>query len=217
MTVGRLTILFLAVLSITLGTPSVHAGTMALNFEFNTPGNDEGWQHNGSINGGSSDINGPTAVTASSGEGVLTAQQLPGNGDLRVLYNPDIALPAGFTDWCSIEVRFRQLDGLNGTPQALAGSLGLLHLGINTAAFSIDGNDFVEETPGSTEFWYTGSLDISGLGSADILQIRLDPLASTSLDYELDYVRVLATAVPEPAGFVMLMLSALTMGMLRRR
>ena len=196
----------------------------AFAFEFETPGVDEGWQHNGATNGGSSDITGPTAVTVTgTGEGVLTAQQLPGNGDLRVLYNPDLTLDTGtFSSWNSIEIRFRQLDGLNGSPQTLTGATSAMHLGINAAAISVDGSAFTEEVPSEVpsdpEFWYTATLDITGLGTADIIQIRIDPLTSTTGDYQLDYVRVTAIAVPEPGTFALIS-GALALGfiMVRRR
>jgi len=187
-----------------IAIPQAADAALVTAFEFNTPGDDEGWQHNGAINGGASDTTGPTSVTAGSGEGVLTAQQLPGNGDLRVLYNPDFSLPGGFTNWTTVEARFRQLDGLNGNPQALAGNLANLHFGVNSAAISIDGTGFVEETAGDSGFWYTASLDISGLGSSDITQIRLDPLASTTLDYQLDWVRVNGAPVPEPSTLALM-------------
>jgi hypothetical protein len=73
----------------------------------------------------------------------------------------------------------------------------------------------VEETPADTEFWYTASLNISGLVAADIAQIRIDPLASTSFDYQLDYVRVSAEAVPEPSSVALLGLAGI--GLLSRR
>lgn len=212
-------VIILAVLALTV-PQAVHAGTIAFGFEFNTPGDDEGWQHNGATNGGSSNTTGPTAVTvAGTGEGVLTAQQLPGNGDLRVLYNPDLALDTSlYSSWDAVEVRFRQLDGLNGTPQALTGNTANMHLGINgTATISVDGTAFVEETPGSTEYWYTATLDISSHGTADITQIRLDPLASTSLDYQLDFAHVCAVPIPEPAGVCVLALGVLASVVVARR
>jgi len=192
----------------------------AFAFEFETPGVDEDWQHNGATNGGSSDITGPTAVTvAGTGEGVLTGQQLPGNGDLRVLYNPDLTLDTGaFSSWNSIEIRFRQLDGLAGSPQTLTGATSGMHLGINTAAIFVDGSAFTEEVPSDPEFWYTATLDITGLGTADITQIRIDPIGSLTQNYELDYVRVTAIAVPEPGTFALIS-GALALGfiMVRRR
>lgn len=212
--------LLLMALFAALAMPQCAQADLAIAFEFDTPGDDLGWQHNSSF-GGSNNTNGPTAVTvAGTGEGVLTAQTAPTNGDPRVLHNPDLMLPAGFTAWETVEVRFRQLDELNGSPQALAGTLGNLHLGINgNSTISVDGNAFVEETPGDTEFWYTATLDISGNLANDIIQIRLDPIASTSLDYQLDYVRVNATpeasVVPEPSSIALLGLAG--MGLIARR
>jgi hypothetical protein len=174
------------------------SAAIAVQFEFNTAGDNEGWTHNGAINGGAT---GAKQVTAGSGEGVLTAAALPGNGDLRVLYNPDIALPGGFTGWTTIDVRFRQLNGLDGAPEALTGTLTSLHFGTTgSGSSSIDGNGFVEETPLDTEFWYTASVDISGMGANDITQIRLDPIADTTKDYQIDWVRVSANPVPEPSS-----------------
>ncbi|MAT71532.1 MAG: hypothetical protein CMJ58_18650 [Planctomycetaceae bacterium] len=172
-------------------------------FEFNTAGDAEGWTHNGANGGGS----GAKQATAAGGEGVLTSVALPGNGDLRVLYNPDISLPAGFANWTTIELRFRQLDGLDGNPQALAGDLALLHFGIEPgSSFDSDGTIFTEESAGDPEFWYSASLDISGHGAADIAQIRIDPLASTTLDYQIDWVRVNGARVPEPSATLLAML-----------
>ena len=107
------TVIFLLALASMAMTQAANGAIV--DFEFNTPGDDESWQHNGSTNGGASNMTGPTAVTVSgTGEGVLTAQQLPGNGDLRVLHNPDLSLPAGYSNWTNVDVRFRQLNDLNG-------------------------------------------------------------------------------------------------------
>lgn len=181
-------------------------------FEFNTPGDNEGWTHNGANGGGS----GATAVTAGSGEGVLTGVAPAANGDLRVLYNPDLVLDTGlFTSWSTIDVRFRQLDA-TGAPRALDGPLTGLFLGA-TGGGSIDGTAFVEETPGDTEFWNTASLDISSLGTADIAQIRFDPVAGVGLNYQLDYVRVSGAPVPEPSTLALLgLLSVAAVGRMRR-
>ena len=140
---------------------------------------------------------------------------------MRVLYNPDLTLDTGaFSSWNSIEIRFRQLDGLAGSPQTLTGATGGMHLGISSATISIsvDGSAFTEEVPLDPEFWYTATLDITGLGTADITQIRIDPIGSLTQNYELDYVRVTAIAVPEPGTFALIS-GALALGfiMVRRR
>lgn len=188
----------LAVLAVAIGANLGEAAPI-LSFEFNTPGDREGWQHNGSANGGTS---GPTAVTASGGEGVLTSVFAgPGSADLRVLYNPDFSLPAGFDSWTAVDIRFRQLDD-QGAPRDLEGADSQLHLGINAGAISINGSGFVEETPGDPGFWYTATLDISGNAANDITQIRIDPIATLqTANYELDYVRLSGVpAIPEPAS-----------------
>ncbi|QDT68758.1 hypothetical protein MalM25_16830 [Planctomycetes bacterium MalM25] len=180
--------------------PSLAAAAPILSFEFNTPGDTEGWQHNGGANGGTTGL---TTVTTSGGEGVLTSTTLgpATSGDLRVLYNPDFSLPAGFDSWSAVDIRFRQLDD-QGAPRDLAGADSSLHLGINAAAISINGSGFVEETPGDQEFWYTATLDISGNAANDITQIRIDPITTLrSANYELDYVRLSGVpAIPEPAS-----------------
>ncbi|MFK7911979.1 MAG: PEP-CTERM sorting domain-containing protein [Akkermansiaceae bacterium] len=208
----------IALLTGTLAASALPASAaIAFAFEFNTPNNDLGWQHN-SGNGGAG-ASGPTTVTVGgTGEGVLTASQLPSNGDLRVLYNPDLVLDTvSFTGWTTIEVRFRQLNGLNGSPEALSGNNSLLFLGTSgTGSSSINGTGFVEESPGSTEFWYTASLDISGMGTNNIGQIRFDPIASTTKDYQVDWVRVNAAPVPEPSSSALLGLGGLAL-ILRRR
>ena len=209
--------------AITLILGALVAGTtpasaaIALSFEFNTPGTNQGWQHNGTVNGGTGATTGPTSISVPlTGEGVLTAQQLAGNGDLRVLYNPDISLDTvAFTGWTTIEIRFRQLDALNGNPQALTGTLSNLWLGTSgTGSSNITGTGFIEETPADSEFWYIASLDISGMGTNDITQIRIDPIASTTQNYQLDYVRINANPVPEPS---IALLGLLSTGFLWRR
>lgn len=175
-----------------------------LSFEFNTPGDTEGWQHNGGANGGTTGL---TSVTTSGGEGVLTSTTSgpSTSGDLRVLYNPDFSIPAGFDSWSAVDIRFRQLDD-QGAPRDLAGADSSLHLGINAAAISINGSGFVEETPGDQEFWYTATLDISGNGANDITQIRIDPITTLrSANYELDYVRLSGVpAIPEPGSLAII-------------
>lgn len=191
-------------LLIALVATSLGEAAPILSFEFNTPGDTEGWQHNGGANGGTTGL---TTVTTSGGEGVLTSTTTgpSTSGDLRVLYNPDFSIPAGFDSWSAVDIRFRQLDD-QGAPRDLAGADSSLHLGINAGAISINGSGFVEETPGDTEFWYNATLDISGNGANDITQIRIDPITTLqSANYELDYVRLSGVpTVPEPASWAIL-------------
>ena len=148
-------------LLVALVASSLGEAAPILSFEFNTPGDTEGWQHNGGANGGTTGL---TTVTTGGGEGVLTSTTTgpTTTGDLRVLYNPDFSIPAGFDSWSSVDIRFRQLDSM-GAPRDLEGSDSSLHLGINAGAISINGSGFVEETPGDPEFWYTATLDISAM------------------------------------------------------
>lgn len=209
--------LSLAALAYVIGAASSSAA-IAFAFEFNGS-TAEGWTHNTPGTGGSQ--NG--APTASGG--ILTG--VPGaspTADIRVLYNPDLALDTmQFTSWQTIEVRFRELDSI-GNPVAKTAADSSLYLGIsdtasgaNFAAISINGAGFVEETPADPAFWYTASLDISGAGTSDIGQIRFDPIANLQggKNYQIDYVRVNAVAVPEPSAAVLGLLGAL--GLLRRR
>lgn len=187
-------------LLLAMGVTSLGEAAPILSFEFNTPGDTEGWQHNGAANGGTTGL---TTVTTSGGEGVLTSTTMgpATSGDLRVLYNPDFSLPAGFDSWSTVDIRFRQLDD-QGVPKELSGADSSLHLGINQGAISINGTGFVEETPGDLEFWHTATLDISGNAANDITQIRVDPITTLrSANYELDYVRLSGVpAIPEPAS-----------------
>lgn len=208
----------LLAISALLAMPLSAQAGLVVGFEFETAGDVESWQHNGATNGGTG---GTAQAFTGTGEGVLTGAVLAGNGDLRVLHNPDISLDTTlFTSWDTAEIRFRQLDGLNGSPQDLAGSLGLLHFGVNTANPGADGNIFVREDPTDSEFWYTAVLDISSVGTADISQIRVDPIASTTLDYQIDFVRlsgVPVATIPEPTSLAILGMAGIGFAIRRRR
>jgi hypothetical protein len=182
---------------------------VAFGFEFNTSGDVEGWQHNGA-NGGTG---GTSQLFLTDGTGVITGTG--SNGDLRVLHNPDLALPGGFLNWTSIDIRFRQLDD-TGAPRQLSGAGQAFTINSNTIGVT-DGSLFMEESPGSTDYWNIATLDITAAGTGDITQIRIDPIGGTGLGYELDYVRVNAAAVPEPAGLALVGVGALAILLVRRR
>ena len=210
--------LTLAALASVIGTASSSAA-IAFAFEFNGA-TAEGWTHNTPGTGGSQ--NG----APSAGGGVITGA--PGaspTADIRVLHNPDLVLDTmTFSNWDSIEVRFREL--ASGTPVDKTAADSSLYLGIqdttspvgqNFATISINGSSFVRENPLDTDFWYTATLDISGAGTDTIGQIRFDPIANLQdgKNYQIDYVRVNAVVVPEPSAAVLCLLGSL--GMLRRR
>ena len=218
--------LFLLAMFAAFAMPQAAQADVVVAFEFETTGDVEGWQHNGGANGGTG---GTGQATASSGEGVLTSVFTgTGSADLRVLQNPDIALPAGFTTWETLDIRFREVDGATGTPQALTGPDTSLFAGVLPGPIGTNGSGFVEETPGDSGFWYTASVDISSLVTGDIEQIRIDPIARftssdglSTFNYQIDYVRLNATpeaaTIPEPSSLALLGLAGVGMFVRRRK
>lgn len=155
-------------------------------WEFNTPGDLEGWYGTDGL--GTLEI----ATAGGGGESVLTSQSVTG-ADPK-LNGPSVSPGSQF--WTTMEVRVRQLD-TGGTPQpwAFSGCSVVINGQVLVALGNPAGWDVTTE---SGE-WITASLDISQFASDNILNLRLDPVLDSTQNFEIDYIRLnKATTPPAP-------------------
>ena len=159
-------------------------------WEFNSPGDLEGWT------GG--DVTGLQIANASSGESVLTITA-SGDADPQVgNYTEQALLPEG-EFWATAEVRIRQLAAGVAQPWDLAGTLFLLNNAVlsadNGTGAGIGGNDW--DTTFEANGWITTRLDISTTTSGTIFNMRIDPWSTAAgRTFEVDYVRFETRSTP---------------------
>lgn len=175
------------------------------------------------------------AIGIDGATGVLTSGDISLDPQLSFtgssLFN--VSLPSGFVGWESLEIRFRQL---NGNPDLTA---PIDNSGISSVPFSkngtillpvVDGTSFVVQgstvdAPGSlltstteaTGDWVVWNYDLSGIASTSTVGInRFDPIGNTPAgNFEVDFVRVNAVAVPEPSSLALVGLAG-TVACIRR-
>ena len=157
-------------------------------WDFNSIGNTEGWADNGS-----GDIVGMTVANAISGsEVVLTSSDVQGTGDPMAVWNgPAIAAPGAWTTW---EVRFRQLSGNPSDPttepvQPLD-TLQVTFVANNSVVINL-ATEVISYVPdAASNGWVTAVFDISRVGTADLIALRIDPISNIEFNFEIDYTKV---------------------------
>jgi len=196
---------YIRVSALALPVPDV-----AYNYEFNTPGDAEGWTDNGQVTG-----LGQATGVGTRGEGVLTSADVTGN-------DPHLAAPANLTlgageIWDNIEFRFRLLDGnpdAGGAPRAFvnAGTL----LGISNAGGFVSSNVFENKSfagpsgdtygltiatdgPGEWQLLTLSFANAPAAAASTITSLRFDLVGSDqSKNFEVDYIRVSTSVLPFP-------------------
>ncbi|MDA7882197.1 PEP-CTERM sorting domain-containing protein [Akkermansiaceae bacterium] len=203
-------------------------------YEFNNPGDPEGWvassapAPNGVVTGFT------TALGIDGVTGVATSADI--NIDPQ-LTRPGLAtLPVGDT-WATFTIRFRQLTlnpGENGVAGATLTTTGTLLFfngttanrtpgptGIATQVYAgtggYTGDTYTMTVTPEADNWQVITLDLTAaptLNSQNLTNVRFDPVGNNAAgNFEVDYVRI--QSIPEPGS---VMLSALAgLGLLRRR
>lgn len=148
-------------------------------FEFNTPGDVEGWSGNAGLD--------PLLISSSvngGSESVLTTTDVTGLDPQLSFAN---TVSSAGRDWDKVAIRMRLLTGeTNPVGYVASGTLliinGNLMQPINAAGgFSVD--------TGSNG-WIVASHDIGFLGQNDITSMRLDPVGNDpAKTFEIDYIR----------------------------
>ncbi|KAA1261624.1 PEP-CTERM motif protein [Rubripirellula obstinata] len=192
-------------------TQSASAALVA-QYEFNTPGDTEGW----------TGFN--TALTV---DGVSANGTASGNDPQLRLLSPGLSLSPTATAWDAVTFRVREVQD-----ESPAGPIGFDQTGtifqVNFVAGgltpeTVQGN-FVASASGGD--FFTVTVDISGINASTFEEIRLDPIGGASANsnsqtdgnsFQVDFITITdnAVAIPEPSSLALLGLGGLTM--LRRR
>ena len=163
-------------------------------WEFNSPGDEEGWVGNGNISGLTQ------ATDIDSVNGVLTAADVTGNDPFITISSLGLTPTAGQT-WDTVVIRLRTLNdnpgaaGVDSEPFVEAGTrfgfngIGYAPLGTSHPLITIETE---------TDDWRIVTIDLSGNGTTTLNSIRFDPQGDLATrNFEIDYMRV--NVVPEPA------------------
>jgi len=151
-------------------------------WEFNTPGDLEGWS-------GADGLGTLEIATANGGtESVLTSQGVTG-ADPK-LYGPGVSPGAMY--WTTMEVRVRQLD-TGGNP--LAWDFSGCSVVVNGSVLDAIGNVNWDVTTEADE-WIVATLSISQFASDNIIVLRLDPVPDSTRNFEFDYIRLNKATTP---------------------
>jgi hypothetical protein len=171
---------------------AVQAG---VNWEFNLPGDTEGWSGDSGSDLHNSLTNGVVVTNAVSGsEVVLTTPDVTGIDPQLV--NTETNSAAG-EYWSSIEIKVRQLDGNGGSPVVWS-SLGCA-LVINDAIQSIGIGGSSWDTVAASNEWIVTTLDLPFVGTNDITSLRVDPVGNAAnKNFEVDYIRLTTSPTPPP-------------------
>lgn len=212
------------------------AATLFQAWEFNTAGSTEGWTLTNNtaapVTAGPALNQATTSNTPAGTEGIVTTADVVGV-DPQVTYNPDLILPGG-ESWDSIQLRFRQLTTNTGASLGTFNNSGTLLF--YNAATTNSGNLSTKSYNGTGAYatdvfamtltadpddpnWRLLSVSFAGaatLRSANITLLRFDAIGNNAANnFEVDYVRIYTTPVPEPSATLALL--ACSPALLRRR
>ena len=173
---------------------------LAYQWEFNTPGDTEGWV---GADNGHTDPNQATSINGI--DGVLTSTNpVTGNDPQLLLSNAGLTLDARFRSWGIIEIRVRQLsdESEEGQPPLWepqtwdSSGAPIILNGTNLGVISSANYDITDQEGE----WIVVNGNISNLGAVTINNIRLDPIGgadNVGNNYEVDYIRLYA-ALEQP-------------------
>ena len=164
------------------------------NWEFNTPGDTEGWKA-----GSANDI--AQIATASFGsESVLFFDTIDDN-DAQVFNSIEPAILESGLYWSAVEIRMRHTLAGVGQVWDTDGTLFILGSLFTYADVTIPGSGVggtVDwDTTTEADGWIVTRADITSLGNANIANMRIDPYyASGGKDLEIDYFRLETRSIP---------------------
>ncbi|WP_269540886.1 PEP-CTERM sorting domain-containing protein [Cerasicoccus fimbriatus] len=187
-------------------------------WQFNSPGDTEGWIADGSTN-----LDVRAAVSGS--ESVLSAGA--STNDPKLFYTNEITTPVGFQNWETMTIRWRQLDGdpidVGTATQAYANSGTRIQWpgsGFKQPLPTTSGGDWTFTFEPSGE-WVEFTWDISDSTDTPIAANgwRFDPIGDVAgTGYEIDYIVITADVVPEPETYAAILgLGVLGIAWWRRR
>lgn len=180
-----------------------------------------------------SEVSGLTSASSIDGStGVLTSGDVSldpqlGFGATSLF---DVALPAGFTAWDSLDIRVRHLNGNPGD----AGVAAIPYNNSGTLLFArVDNSDTIVQgsttnAPGSlltsvaepNGEWIVLSYDFSGVAPTSTVGLgRYDPFGNNAAgNFEVDFVRLTGVvAIPEPCSALLLGTTGCGLAFVRRR
>jgi len=199
----------LAVLSIAALALPATAGIVVRDWQFNTPGDNEGWTADAY-----QVYNLHVAAAVSGPETVLTCEHLQNQADPK-LHWPDevVPMPAEAISWESLTFRIRQIgvDGVTPAPFDSGGTITMLGAGsiptLNPIPTASGGT--VTVVPQADE-WLLIVYDLTAWSGDISPMVRMDPIAGTDIgggviqgNFEIDFVTLTAaveTTVTADAG-----------------
>ncbi|MDF7822584.1 hypothetical protein P4B35_01060 [Pontiellaceae bacterium B12227] len=168
-------------------------------WEFNTPGDNEGWD---STTGNMALSNVYVAAAINGSETVLTCSDVTA-GDGQLFFNqakdPGSVIDLEGNSWRTLEMRIRHIDGNPDVATASQlfnpqGTLGSMQDPFTNFKTMENENPFCRVS-NDGDNWIIATFDASGFGVNTLNSMRLDPLGntpSTNYNFEIDYVRLYA-------------------------
>jgi hypothetical protein len=223
---------FAVALACLLGVQTASAGIVA-ELDWDASSGLLGVTANGTGFALTTDLTSTTGIDGSTG--VLTSGDISLDPQLQfgATSLSSVALPAGFVSWDSLEFRFRQI---SGNPDLTA---PIDNTGVDPVVFDPNGTLLITSVAGVTQGttanapgspltsaedpegagWTIWTFDLSGVASTDNVGLtRFDPIGNNpGRNFEVDFVRLNAVAVPEPSSLALVGVCGFTMLGRRRR